>query len=423
MLLAVIVMGERMKLNLPTLLTGLFLYLLVVGCERNDKGDAPVPKMPGSDAVLSDKPLAPYQIRLLEVGFDTATALPLVPHKKRRARTQEAVAMACLELDQPLRAMGYTEQIQGWRQGACFADIASHCARKNETLQAERCLDLAKSISERSADWQRERIRVKMAKAYAWLRRDAQAERLQEGLAEAETGKVAQVQASLCDEDAFDKQVKALDELVKTGHFDIMRNVAEAYARLFDSIFADEARRDVAEERVKSTSAKMPLFIRIRLLGKLAAAAAGHGDKAKAIELIDEADALLGSAYWRPENRIPHLAALAELRFSAGGTEKAKKDADAALALYEKNRDQIGITVRAKTLRSLAETYRAMQDAATALEVYRRAVDEGATNRNSRPRAEDLATTCVSMALHEAEPDAQLWQRIRQIREGLGDPW
>jgi hypothetical protein len=64
-----------------------------------------------------------------------------------------------------------------------------------------------------------------------------------------------------------------------------------------------------------------------------------------------------------------------------------------------------------------------MGDEAGALFVYRQAVEEGVENPNSRPRAEDLSATCCSMALHAVEPDAELWKRIRQISEQLGDPW
>ncbi len=64
-----------------------------------------------------------------------------------------------------------------------------------------------------------------------------------------------------------------------------------------------------------------------------------------------------------------------------------------------------------------------MDDTAAALMVYKRAVEEGVENPNSRPRAEDLSATCLSMALHMVEPDAELKNRIRQISEGLGDPW
>ena len=64
-----------------------------------------------------------------------------------------------------------------------------------------------------------------------------------------------------------------------------------------------------------------------------------------------------------------------------------------------------------------------MGDDAAALAAYRRAVEDGAENPNARQRAEDLVATCRSMSLHAIEPDADLWARMFQIHDGLGDPW
>ena len=51
------------------------------------------------------------------------------------------------------------------------------------------------------------------------------------------------------------------------------------------------------------------------------------------------------------------------------------------------------------------------------------AIEEGIENPNSRPRAQDLTTTCVSMAVHGVEPNEGIWIRVRQILDGLSDPW
>jgi hypothetical protein len=72
---------------------------------------------------------------------------------------------------------------------------------------------------------------------------------------------------------------------------------------------------------------------------------------------------------------------------------------EAALARYDAERDQIVNIYRATALRALAEALQTMGDGARSLAVYRRAVEEGNGNPNSRPRADDLTTTACSMAL------------------------
>jgi hypothetical protein len=68
----------------------------------------------------------------------------------------------------------------------------------------------------------------------------------------------------------------------------------------------------------------------------------------------------------------------------------------------------------------VAEAYQALGHTEAALMVYKRAAIEGALNPNVRPRAEDLASTCCSMAESGAEPDGGLWEKLAEIQAGLG---
>jgi FimV-like protein len=167
----------------------------------------------------------------------------------------------------------------------------------------------------------------------------------------------------------------------------------------------------------------MPVIVRVEVLIDLAGFALGHGDKAKAIELVNEIQGLMESSHWPLEHKIPKLAVLAKLRFQAGDAEEARAGANAAQALFNEKKEEIIDIYRAGALRPLAEAYQAMGDAEAALSVYRQVIEEGTANPNSRPRAQDLCATCCSMALNAVEPDSALWARIRQINEGLGEPW
>jgi hypothetical protein len=117
------------------------------------------------------------------------------------------------------------------------------------------------------------------------------------------------------------------------------------------------------------------------------------------------------------------MARQAALRHRAGDRDQARRDLDQALALFDSQRKGIVDIFRAGALRAVAEAYQSMGDDRTALRVYKKAVEEGVANPNSRPRAEDLSATCRSMALKGVEPDAELWARIRHIQSGLGQPW
>ena len=168
---------------------------------------------------------------------------------------------------------------------------------------------------------------------------------------------------------------------------------------------------------------KLPLLVRFEILEQLATSALGHQDNAKALQLANDAGAILATAKWIPEDQIALSARLAALRLRAGDRAKARSDADAALALYEKQRTSIVDIYRAKALRPLAEVYQGLGERVAAQALFAQAIEAGVANPNSRPRAEDLSATCTSMAKCGFEPDQALLARMLQIRAMLGQPW
>ncbi len=411
------------KLRLLLLIVGSTLFLFTAGCGRQDRTDDATQDKSGMVGSLTDKPLAAYQNELLGLAFETASAIPVKPHIKDRSRAQEKVVTASLELDQPLRALRYIEKIDNWRRGAGYGDLAFYCARHGYTDEAQQYVNLAIQVSGYAEDWRRDHIRVKIANAYTVLGETQQADQYGKGLADAESGKVAGVMAMIAGEDDFDEQIRYLDALLMTGNFDIVENGLKACVNLFNRFYNDTDRRSLVEEKIKTSWGKMPIFMRVELLTELAGHALDHADQARALELIKETQLLIDGAQWRPEHRIPMTSELAKLRFRAGDQQKARSDADAMLTLFNSQRDMIVNIDRAGALLPLAEAYQSMGDTATALALYKRAVEEGVENPNSRPRAEDLSAACRSMALHGVEPDAELLTRILRINDGLGDPW
>jgi tetratricopeptide (TPR) repeat protein len=407
--------------------------LWISGCDKKPHDTTPEAEKTDKKKAVSDMPLATFQLELLELAFDTATAIPVYPHIKDRSRAQEAVAAACLKLDQPNRAFGYIERIDNWRRGAGYADLALYYAQHGLREKAQMCLDMANQVANKgnqndanenvSQQWRTDLIKVKIAQTQVLLGNIERAMVYEANMVESQTGKVAAVVAMAGEPNSFDEQVKTLEELIARGNFDITRNTLDAYAQLFSRFYADTNRRSMIEDKMKVSYGKMPVYIRIDFLGKLAGFAIMRNDAKKAIELINEAQSLVDGYTWPLEYQIPTAAKLTGLRFRAGDKEKAKSDANVLLALYDANSAVIVNIYRAGALRPLAEAYQMMGDRETALSVYKKAVKEGIENPNSRPRAEDLSATCCSLALYAVEPDSELWSQMHQIRKGLGEPW
>ena len=397
------------------------ISLITAGCSQDPGPAATSPA--ATPQLLADKPLTPSQDRLLDLAFDTATAIPVNPHIKDRSKAQEAVVAACLELDQPARALAYIERIDDWRKGYCYADLAFHCARNGMESLAPPFLEKARVISGTTEDWRRDRIRARIAQTHALLGEGELAEQFQAGAVESETGKVVAVEAMQATPESFDARMQSIDALIAPGSFDLLQNALDACALLYDTFHADPSLRDRAEEKIRNSWDKLPVMLRIDLLEELSRSSIEHGDFTKASGVADEVRAIVDAHQWPVEYHVPVLARIAELRHGAGDGARARAEADAALSVYHQQRDSIVDIWRAGALRPLAEAFHAIGDTSASLSVYRLAVEESVGNPNSRPRAEDLAASCISMATHAVEPDAPLGERIRKIREGLGEPW
>jgi tetratricopeptide (TPR) repeat protein len=371
-----------------------------------------------------DIPLEPYQNELLNIAFEAVSAMPKNPHIKSRSLAQESVVRTCLDLEQPQKALGYIEQIDNWRREACYADLAFYYAQhgaSNENVQYY--LELAAKVPDQTEDWRKGRITSKISQTKAYMEQAKEAKQYERGNEKKEPVKIPDIKKMTSPLDSFDEKMEALGKKVLTGQFDDIKNSLETYAELYNRFYQDVERRALIEEKIKTTWSKMPLIIRIDLQKKLIHFALAHSDKNAALELTNEAKSMMDSTSWPSRYEIPMQAELAGFRFRAGDEQRARPEVRKALDLFDTERKKIVNIYRAKMLRSIAQAYWTMGNSATTLDLYKRAIEAGIENPNSRPRAEDLASTCCSMALHKVEPDAELLNRIRQIRDDLGDPW
>lgn len=379
------------------------------------------PKQPDAP---QDQPLASFQTHLLQTAFDVATAIPVYPHIKDRSKMQEAVVTASLQLHQPQRAYRDLQQIGNWRRGSATADYAFYCVEQGFTSGVQHQLDLAEKISETAdQDWRRDRIKVRISQTHLLLGHAGQSAQFAAGIENSESGKVEQVEAQLCSAENFDEFFGQVTNLISAGDFDLGKNSLYAMAELFGQFYDTPERRDSVEGAIRNLWNPMPLFIRIELLEKMAGFALGRNDSPKALELINDAQAITDSATWPLDYEVPASARRAALRFRAGDTERALADLTQTLEQFNQRQDEVVNIYRCETLLPVAEAFKTAGDTAMALTVYKQALEAAVLNPNSRPQAEDITALCLSMALHEVEPDAALWDRLKELQNNLGDPW
>jgi hypothetical protein len=378
---------------------------------------------PDPAASITDAALEPWRVELLDEAFAVASMIPVPLHRKDRARAQQAVVTAMLELDQPVRVVPYINQIPTWRRGDAFADLAYHRAVRGDRTDALGFLALADRIALADTDWRRDRIRVNIARTHALLGREDVAAAMEEGVVASETGVVDAVRMQTLEDDRFEAQLAEFGRLVAGGGFDLTANVLDACVQLHARFYDQPERRERVHAFIVDSWRALPIDQRIARLMAMADTALAREDLAVARPLVQQATEMLAGVQLTAEFHVPLVAAVARRQAAAGDVGPANSALEAALARFDAERRTIIDLFRPEVLRPVAEAYVALGDDAAARRVYRLALDEGARNPNARPRAQDLSATLASMARHGLEPDAAMTARIDEIRTGLGAPW
>ena len=388
-------------------------------------------------AVQVPPPSSMSEEALLKLAFDAASAIPVSPHEKDRARAQEEVVVAAIANGQIDLATEWVERMDTWRRGSAYAELALALAANGESPELRRFLVLASSIAEREVYWRRDRIRMKVARVHARLGEASEARRIAGTLPLEEAGKIDEVriealpapapgldEAAIAAEQAtFDAEVEMLDRIVASSTFDPTRHALSTFAALHRRHFADAARRSLIESRIRDGWALLPVDIRIDLLLTLAENARASGDATDARRLVADAVSMAEATTWIAEHEVPLLGRLAKASQEAGSPDEATRLAAKAIEVFDAKRETIFDIYRAGALRPVAEAQVARGDRESAVAIYRRAIEEGLGNPNARPRAIDLSATCISMASSGVLPDEATAERLREIRGLLKDPW
>jgi len=360
---------------------------------------------------------------ILEQAMAVASAIPTKIHDRERAQCQEWVALAYLDAGDPIAAARCAESIEGWRRGECEGLIGVQYALKGDRELALKYARLATERATGEQDWRRERILIEAAKTHAILGNAATARDLSAGASQAEAGKVDGAVIPVLTPEQFEAQAKVLDEVIKGGTFDGMRNALDAYLPLLRRMTANREQALAAAATIDAALPAMPMDLQIIYGTRLASALHALGETGRAKERLDLAAKQVAETVFLPEDLAPMQVEVAKARAGLGDADGARAALDAALASYESRKKEIVDVFRARSPRALAEGYMAIGDQAKAETCWLEALAAGTINPNSRPRAEDLSATLVAMARSGAAITPALRERIATCRKSLGEPW
>lgn len=384
---------------------------------------APLPLQDAGERVAAHEVLdKSFQAVLLDFGFDAVSRIPVDPHGRDRARVQEVVAVTAFREGLKTRSAAMANQIANWRKGVVFAELAVDAARSGRADSAETFSRYARSAIAGAQQWQTDRVLAKLAEAQLVLGKQAEALETEKSFGEAEKGKVTAALAAQDGSD-FDAVLGEADRAVVTGNFELTANALEICARLGEREDADASRWSRIMELVGRAKGKVAREIHIRAYLRLADARIARKNLAEATTLAALARSLRDEVRWTPEAELPITAEIARRIGASGDRAAGIAELEKGLASFLAREDEVADIFRAAALCAAAESFVALGERARALEVYRLAVEAGALNPNARPRAEDLALTTASLARAGIEPDPAMWKRLREIRDGLTDPW
>ncbi len=381
-----------------------------------------------ADSVLSrapeNAPLAAFRRELLDLAMDAASAIPHEPFIKDRSRAQHRVAGAALELDQPRLALRYMERIDNWRRGAVAAEYVLYCAKAGHVETIDELSRIARAAARlASQDWRRDYIHLRLAQARMRLGDPEPAERFRRTLQDdVFRGEIERTRAALSDDAGFDQVIARLDELIESGRYEPILNGAGGYIALYEQYFSSAERREQLERRLREAYERMPGPDTIDMLVRLAEIALEHDDPSHAESLLREAEEQFEAIAWSEyrEYRSVYLSRLVRLRFRVGDRAGALDRLNGEAERLNERIDRMVDIWRADALRPIAEAYHVIGEGDRASRYYRRALEAGQININPRPKADDLAELCTSMARVGFEPSEDLWERLRQAGERLG---
>lgn len=423
--------------NFPPQSWILLVGLLAVSSSCGGPGTAALAsRQPAAQPAAAVPPLSAFQRDLLQLAFDAASAFPTEPHGKNRSRAQEQVVVACFELGQPDLAVAYGTRITDWRRGCAYADYAWSLARRGETSRALEYVGLANGVAAAekedatAQEWRRDLIAWKVARVHTALGDAAAAAEATAGIDPASTHAVdggwaatAADRVACATADAAAAEFAAIDAGFAAMSLGQQNVAMTTLARLHEQFFAERELREACEQRIAVTWAKTMPALRLAALAQMVRTNRAHGETAAAKSLLATMRGIVESHRWRPEDRLPQVAQLIELACEVGENDRARADAEAALAAYHQERETIVDIYRAETLRPLALAWFALGEPDRGQELLALVLEEGMENPNSRPRCDDLVDTCTALAKRGIEPSAALWARLREIQRGLGNPW
>ena len=376
-----------------------------------------------TDLGVSDRDIEPFQIKLLDLAYESASTFPINPHIKNRSRAQLAVVDAALHLGQPSLAARYAEGIANWRRGQAYARLALyHLEHGGNDEDAKQFMQEAERVAKVPglASWRYDRIMGPVGRCYQLLEQAEEADRVAATVDDTTQAQLIVQKDGGGDQD-FENDLAVVRGLIKNEDYDRSSVAVNLLIDMYADHFCESEKRKKIVELIRRAYRDFPPVHRLNTLYKLAQVSIEQRDIAEASDFIDEAETYQDRFRWPLQQYVPMLVRLAELRHQAGDPARASETLERAVTTFHEHKSELYTYQHAAVIRDIAAGFAKTGKLERAHSLYGEAVDAGSINPNVRPRTEDIVHTAVSMALSGVEPDADLFSAMQGILKDLSE--
>jgi tetratricopeptide (TPR) repeat protein len=360
--------------------------------------------------------------QVLDWAFRFASAID--PDPKDKAQAQESVVRDLADAGDLDTARQWAQEVDGWRQGVLFADLAVEYAKAGRRDEARQLVARAEQVRQGIKGWQNPRISAHVAQALATLGEMEQSRTITAGLVAYDGQQylgrsVATLATGLAANGEFEQ---AREELAKLAD---SRDIYETWWRTAafialsgeDDLTEDQRLEALIEARRSADG--IDGWKRAEALAAIAERFVQLGEVKLARKALREADSLIVPLPDTLSVKALLLTTLARPWAMAGDAERARELLGQAepLVTNAMNIDQPAIWA------TVATGYVALEDQREAARLYDKAFETAESLVNARPRALAVVTICRSMGRHGIAIEPTTGERLQALFEGLRDPW
>ena len=357
----------------------------------------------------------------LDMAFRFASAID--PDPKDKAMAQEAVVLEYGRLGAFDTAIRKAGEIEGWRRGTAYADLAGLLVERGRNAEAQPLIEKARSVRAMVMDWHGPRIEAHVADVLARMGEVNTTQKIARDLSSDELQYAGRSLAAVAVGHAargdFETAMKGLDEGGVNPDLVVVQGRVSAYVEISGLRNLTETQRRKALQAGHAAAAAMPGWQKAELLDEVARGWIAFGDRETARRCLGDAEQAVRPLPATMPAKGPLLNRLAATYGRAGENGKAVE----LLRLAEREAGETIAIDQPAILAGTAAGWDALGNDTESRRLLAKAIATAEGLVNARPRALALVSICRAMGRQDLPLDDAVKSRLERLYAGLKAPW